>query len=178
MILKLENISNYLATTTQKDHPDWFAVKRASEYMPKLNEHQRYVLSARDKHGRRIFVYRLGNTRKDTTLQDVAQLDDMWYECMLTEHETQLNGVVVLIDCLDLPWCCLKWCQPKLIRIGAEKSDLLPLKNLEIHLINQSALMNTICQAVRPWLSQELLTKVRSCDGCTMMRVFLRERDD
>lgn len=161
-------------TRTQKDYPDWFANRTVSEYMDLLREQQRYVLNARDRRGRRIFVYRMGNTRAETTIFDGAQIDDMWYECILSEHETQLNGVVVILDCKDLPWSCLKWCQPKWIRIGAEKSDLLPLKHLEIHMINQSTLMNTITQAVRPLLSKALLAKVKSpaesVDGLCKLR--------
>lgn len=127
--------------------------------MPVLHQHQRYVLRERDRCGRRLFVYKMSNTRPETTLQQAAQMDDMWFESMMTEHQTQLNGMVVIIDCKDTPWCCLKWLQPKLIRIGSEKSDLLPLKELQVHLVNQSTLMNTVCQAVRPFLSKVLLEK-------------------
>lgn len=127
--------------------------------MPMLLENQRYVLSRRDRCGRRLFVYKMGNTQPATTVQQAAQIDDLWFESMLTEHETQLNGMVVIIDFKDTPWCCLKWLQPKLIRIGSEKSELLPLKGLQVHMVNQSTLMNTVCQAVRPFMSKALLEK-------------------
>lgn len=127
--------------------------------MPLLMQNQRYVLSERDRCGRRIFVYKLSNTTPETTLLMAAQMDDMWYECMMTENQTQLNGMIVIIDFKDTPWCCLKWLQPKQIRIGSDKSDLLPLKGLQVHLVNQSTVMNTVTQAVRPFMSKALLEK-------------------
>lgn len=46
------------------------------------------------------------------------------------------------------------------MRIGADKSDMLPLKNLEIHLVNPSTWLNAVITAVRPVLSKELNAKV------------------
>lgn len=125
-----------------------------------LRQKHRYILNGRDKNGRRIFVYKLSNVRPETRITDMAQLDDICYECMLMEHQTQLHGVVVIIDCSNIPWSMLKWCHPSLVRIGAEKSDLCPLKHLEIHYVNQSTMLNTVSQLVRPFLSKKLLAKV------------------
>lgn len=146
---------------SQKEHPEWFALNRVSDYMDLLHQKHRYMLADRDKHGRRIFVYKLGNARPETTLLNMAQIDDIWFECMLIEHETQLNGMVVLMDCADIPWSILKWCHPKLVSVGAERSDLFPMKHLEIHFINQSTILTTISQMVRPLLSKKLMSKVR-----------------
>lgn len=125
-----------------------------------LRQEHRYILDRRDKNGRRIFIYKLSNARPETRITDMSQLDDIIYECILMEHQTQLNGVGVIIDCSNIPWVMLKWCHPKLVRIGVEKSDLCPLKHLEIHYVNQSTMLSTISQLVTPFMSKKLLAKV------------------
>lgn len=129
--------------------------------MDLLNTHQRYMLDKRDKNGRRVYVYKLGNTKSDTTIQMSAQIDDIWFECMLIEHETQLNGLSIIADFKDIPWTSLKWLHPKHVRIAADKSDVLPCKNLYIHIVNTSALLSTIMKTVNPFLSKRMKAKVR-----------------
>lgn len=84
----------------------------------------------------------------------------MWYEAILSEYDTQIKGLTVILDFNHLPWTYLKWCQPKLVRIGAAKSDVLPLKDIEVHVVNTSKIMSTIVNAVRPAMPKRIIDRV------------------
>lgn len=177
----------------QKKYPDWYANRSVTDYLPLLRENHRYFLNKRDKHGRRVYINKLGKLYKifcwisskyQTTISffnnitivlpymcvgsvlpknsiyDVAQLDDMFFEAVLSEYETQIKGLTIIIDFKKIPWTYLKWCHPKLVRIGADKSDVMPLKELEVHVVNTSKIMSIIVNTVRPVMPQRIIDKV------------------
>lgn len=78
----------------------------------------------------------------------------------MSEYETQIIGLVTIFDCKNFPWSCLKWCNPKSLRIGAEKSDVFPMKKQEIHVINMPKIFATVVNAVRSALPQRINEKV------------------
>lgn len=46
---------------SQKEFPPWFPNKKVSEYLPVIQTNTRYMLTDRDKNGKRIYVYKSGN---------------------------------------------------------------------------------------------------------------------
>lgn len=50
---------------SQKDFPAWFALMKVSEFAPIIQIQTRYMLTDRDKNGKRIYVYKCGNCVKD-----------------------------------------------------------------------------------------------------------------
>lgn len=109
---------------------------------------------------RTLTIY-VGNYKRERTVLELAQLDDIWYECMLSEYETQQNGLSIIIDFEDLKWSMLQWCLPKYARVGAAKSDLVPVKDMLIHIVNTSPLQSALIQALKPFLSKSFKDKVR-----------------
>lgn len=115
------------------------------------------MLDKRDKNGRRIFVYKLGNTTPTLNPEICSQLDDMWLECMLREPETQINGISVIMDCKNIPVSILtKWMKPSNIKVGTGKADLLAVKNMDIHIVNTSPTFDACLTLVQPFLSRRM----------------------
>lgn len=54
----------------------------------------------------------------------------------------------------------LKWLAPGNVKVASAKAELLPLKNMEIHVVNSSTLMNTAVNLVFPLLNQALKEQV------------------
>jgi CRAL/TRIO domain len=54
----------------------------------------------------------------------------------------------------------LKWLAPGNVRIASTKADLLPLKSMEMHVVNSSSLINTAINIVFPMLSQSIKDQV------------------
>ena len=54
----------------------------------------------------------------------------------------------------------MKWLAPGNVKIASTKADLLPLKNMEVHVVNSSTLMNAAVSLVFPILSQSIKDQV------------------
>lgn len=135
------------------DHPDWFVDKPLLHYEGILKRNIKFALDKRDKNGRRIFVSKMGNMDINTfAATDLAHLDELWFELMLNELETQKNGISCLIDMSGYSIRSMRYLTPTNIRIATQKADLMPLKHMEFHVVNSSAFMNAAV-AILPQLS-------------------------
>lgn len=54
----------------------------------------------------------------------------------------------------------LKWLAPGNVKVGSTKAELLPLKQMEVHIVNSSSLLNTAVSLVFPLLSQSIKDQV------------------
>lgn len=54
----------------------------------------------------------------------------------------------------------LKWLAPGNVKVASQKADLLPLREMEVHIVNSSTLMNTAVSLVFPMLSQSIKDQV------------------
>lgn len=54
----------------------------------------------------------------------------------------------------------LKWLAPGNVKVASTKAELLPLKQMEVHVVNSSSLLNTAISLVFPLLSQSIKDQV------------------
>lgn len=54
----------------------------------------------------------------------------------------------------------MKWLAPGNVKVASTKAELLPLKNMEVHVVNSSTLMNAAVSLVFPILSQSIKDQV------------------
>lgn len=105
-----------------------------------------------------IFV---GNVNtNNTTVYELAQLDDLWFQAILNEKETIENGVTAIIDMKGYTWKMLRWLTPANIKIAAQSAELIPIKHMEFHVINSSKLLNTAVALIFPFLGQRLKDQI------------------
>ncbi|XP_035907328.1 uncharacterized protein LOC118510046 [Anopheles stephensi] len=143
-------------------NPEWFFHKPIAAYGELLNRNVKFALKHRDKRGRRVFVTRLGAIDfSNMAVTDLANLDDIWFELLLDELETLENGVTCLIDLSGYSLKSFRFLTPNNIRIGSAKTDLLPLKNIEFHVVNSSVFMNAAIAILYPMLSKKIKDQVR-----------------
>ncbi|XP_050072387.1 uncharacterized protein LOC126560472 [Anopheles maculipalpis] len=143
-------------------NPEWFFHKPIATYGELLNRNVKFALKHRDKRGRRVFVTRLGAIDfSNMAVTDLANLDDIWFELMLNELDTLENGVTCLIDMSGYSLKSFRFLTPHNIRIGSAKTDLLPLKNIEFHVVNSSVFMNAAIAILYPMLSKKIKDQVR-----------------
>lgn len=57
-------------------------------------------------------------------------------------------------------WKMMKWLAPGNVKVASTKADLLPLKKMEVHVVNSSTLMNAAVSLVFPILSQSIKDQV------------------
>ncbi|XP_053665494.1 alpha-tocopherol transfer protein-like [Anopheles marshallii] len=143
-------------------NPEWFFHKPIGTYGELLNRNVKFALERRDRRGRRVFVTRLGAIDfSNMAVTDLANLDDIWFELMLNELDTLENGVTCLIDMNGYSLKSFRFLTPQNIRIGSAKTDLLPLKNIEFHVVNSSVFMNAAIAILYPMLSKKIKDQVR-----------------
>ncbi|KAG5674890.1 hypothetical protein PVAND_004835 [Polypedilum vanderplanki] len=141
------------------EHPKWFLNRKLADCNDILKQNAKLMLPGRDIKGRRVYLSRMSAVGQ-MSLYDLALLDDLWFEAMLNENETIENGIVVLVDMSGYSWKMLKWLAPTNVKVASTKAELLPLKQMEVHVVNSSALMNTAISLVFPLLSQSIKDQV------------------
>jgi hypothetical protein len=57
-------------------------------------------------------------------------------------------------------WKMMKWLAPGNVKVASTKADLLPIKHMEVHVVNSSSLMNAAVSIVFPMLSQSIKDQV------------------
>lgn len=54
----------------------------------------------------------------------------------------------------------MKWLAPGNVKVASTKADLLPIRHMEVHVVNSSTLMNAAVSLVFPMLSQTIKDQI------------------
>lgn len=57
-------------------------------------------------------------------------------------------------------WRILKFLSPANVKISAQSADIVPLKHMEFHVVNSSALLNSAVALIFPFLGQRLKDQI------------------
>lgn len=93
-----KRFSDYLKF--RKDYPDWVIHEHPKAYDDLLLKNVTTMLDGRDKHGRRVYyqtVCKIGPDN-DLTIAELHQIHNSWFEMVIFEPETIVNGIVVILD--------------------------------------------------------------------------------
>lgn len=82
-------------------------------------------------------------------------------ELMLDDPQTQANGMSYILDMNGYSWRLLAWLTPSNARVGNKRTDLYPLKELLVHVVNTSFLFNATIKLVWPFLNERVKKMVR-----------------
>ncbi|PSN38168.1 hypothetical protein C0J52_14556 [Blattella germanica] len=144
------------------DNRDWFTKKRPSELENCLSRNIQIVLHDRDDAGRRVYIVKLGQIdTRYVSMFEYTHTDDLFMETIVMEEETQKNGIAVIMDMAGYSWKLFSWLTPHNNRMGSAKLDCLSIRNLEVHVVNTSFLLNASIAIVYPFLDAKI--KERNC---------------
>uniref|UniRef100_A0A1B6CN90 CRAL-TRIO domain-containing protein n=1 Tax=Clastoptera arizonana TaxID=38151 RepID=A0A1B6CN90_9HEMI len=137
------------------DNIKWYAHKRLPELHDKiLADNIHILLGSRDKHGRKLYLVKLGNIEFGKYEPwEMHQVDDIWLELALDEDETQKNGVTFLIDMDKMSWKFIRYLTLYNVKVGTRKTENMPVCDVKYHVINSGLLLNTMISIVFPFLS-------------------------
>lgn len=93
------------------------------------------------------------------SIQEMAQINNIWLESIADELETIENGMVVLLDMKDISWKLYKWFTPANSKLSGRSTGLTPLKNFVIHVVNISPMCTALLGMVSPFFSASLRNK-------------------
>ncbi|KAF5300277.1 hypothetical protein FQA39_LY11134 [Lamprigera yunnana] len=153
--LTLTKIRNYYDFCFE--HPKWFAHIAPLEVRDKIERNDKMIMSERDLNGRGIFIVKVGRIRTDNSSpQEETQLIELWIEQLTGDIKTQSSGVSVILDMKDYSLKLFKWLTPSNIRIAVKRIELYPIKNLVIHVVNTSYLLNASVKLIWPFMNKAL----------------------
>lgn len=144
-------------------NPEYFYDIDINYYIEVANLRMADMMPRRDHKGRRIFVVRnLG--KFDPNLYSVEQLFKgvaMMMEAVSLEPDTQVNGVVIVLDLKELALHHLKPLTPSFIRFGMKWcQDCIPLRLKGLHVINETSMIDATYAIIKNFLSEKLRNRI------------------
>lgn len=145
----------------RKEHPDWHFSRHVSAYDQLLKRNIAVMLKDRDKYGRRVYLLHANKMDTDeVTIEEMSQIDTIWFESVLDEPKTMENGVTVIIDMKDVSWRLLKWFSPQNSWHLLVFTEVAPVKSCDIHLINTSVCVSKPMKILMPLMIQGVLARI------------------
>ncbi|KRT79165.1 CRAL-TRIO domain containing protein [Oryctes borbonicus] len=123
------------------------------------------ILVNRDQRGRRVLICRTGgnwNPSKVTTNQ-LLRIFYLLHLAALLEPETQVRGIVVVMDVKDLGMSQIRAFTPSFAKkLTSFVQEAFPLRLKEFHVVNNSMIFKIVWQIVKPLLNEKLNKRVCS----------------
>ncbi|XP_055685878.1 alpha-tocopherol transfer protein-like isoform X1 [Lutzomyia longipalpis] len=157
----LEMIKKYYDIKVK--HPEYFYNFNINYYVGIANMKMGMVSPRRDHKGRRVLI---GRIMKDFDLEAYS-IEELFkganagMEVVSTEPDTQVNGIVGIIDLQELSLKHLKPLSPSLIRFAIKFSqDCVPLRIKGIHVLNESSIIDATYTIIKNFLSEKLRNRI------------------
>ncbi|KAF2891078.1 hypothetical protein ILUMI_15095 [Ignelater luminosus] len=139
------------------DQPLWFGKASPLEKKEKIEFKDKVFLDGRDKAGRPVLILKTGKIRvSDINFAEQAVILDYWFELVLDDSQTQATGVSAIVDMDGYSWKYLSWFTPSNVRVAAKKMNLYPIRDIVIHVVNTSLLLNASIKIIWPFLNERL----------------------
>ncbi|KAF5274936.1 hypothetical protein FQR65_LT04277 [Abscondita terminalis] len=121
-----------------------------------INVKDKIFLNGRDRCGRKVLVVKLGKLNiRTTAMEEQVLLFNLLVEKVIGESLTLQNGLSIIFDVLNVPWKLIQWMTPHNIKMAVKLLENYPLKEIIIHVVNKSYLVQIGVNIVWPFLSEE-----------------------
>lgn len=128
-----------------------------------INHNVVNVLKDRDHLGRRVLIVNVGKTW-DTNAVDSDQLFKIFYlihEAAMLEPETQVRGVVVIMDFNGMGMSQVKALSPAFsYKLLTFIQEAMPLRLKEVHMVKEPFVFNIVWALFKPLIKQKLKKRV------------------
>ncbi|KAL1500884.1 hypothetical protein ABEB36_006306 [Hypothenemus hampei] len=121
------------------------------------------VLKDRDHKGRRVLIVNCGGTwdPAKVTTDQLLRIFYLIHEAALVEEETQVNGVIVIMDYNGLGMKQVKALTPAFsMKLLSFIQDAMPLRLKEVHMVKQPFVFNMVWQIFKPFIREKLKNRI------------------
>jgi len=121
------------------------------------------VLKDRDAKGRRVLVVNCGSIwdPSKVTTDQIFRMFYLIHEAALLEEETQINGVVVIMDYDGLGMKQVKSLTPTFsMKLLGFIQEAMPLRLKEVHMVKQPFVFNMVWQIFKPLIKEKLKNRI------------------
>ncbi|KAK8764382.1 hypothetical protein V5799_033012 [Amblyomma americanum] len=161
-----KNCKKYLRT--RRDVPEYFDNLTPSNipYEAVFHDHN-LIMFARDTRGRAVGYLQLGKWSPDIcSMDDLMRCALVAAESNLREEETQIRGIVAIIDLKGFGVHHMMQITPRFARrVIAIGQDSLPLRLKAVYYLNTPAFFRIMHALIRPFLSAKLLSRLHYLAG-------------
>lgn len=148
----------------RKEHPEIFKDLRPDSfsYDSLVRKHRLiFYLKERDSLGRAVCCLRLGAWNTSICpIMDLFRATIVFTECSLTDQETQVNGIIALVDFKGLQLYHFRYLVPILRIIMHLIQECYPLRLKGLFCVNCPRLVETLLALTRPFLKSKLLSRI------------------
>ncbi|CAG7729848.1 unnamed protein product [Allacma fusca] len=147
----------------RRDNLDLFQNLYPEEMLPTFNQRLQTVLPQRDQEGRHIFLFKAGDwDPTQCNLDDIFRANYLYLEEMTSTMETQVHGLVAIVDCQGLSFYHARSFTPKHAkRMVKIIQDSFPARFKEFHLVNQPYIFNLLFAVVKPFLEEKIRNRIQ-----------------
>ncbi|XP_017771839.1 PREDICTED: clavesin-1-like [Nicrophorus vespilloides] len=142
--------------------PELFQCPLPSEIETVFELQAQTMLSDRDQHGRRIYVIRVDNfDSSKVTIDDIFRTNIMALEQIVREPETQISGLVVVLDMAGLSLNHAKFFTPYYAKKMVELvQETFPLRFKGFHVVNEPFYFDAIMAVLKPFMKEKIRKRI------------------
>ncbi|CAH0556806.1 unnamed protein product [Brassicogethes aeneus] len=121
------------------------------------------ILKGRDHLGRRVLIVHCGETwdTSKVTSDIMFKIFFLIHESAVLEPETQVRGVVVIMDFKGLGMSQVRALSPAFsMKLLAFIQDAMPLRLKEVHMVNQPFIFNIVWKIFKPFIREKLSNRI------------------
>lgn len=142
--------------------PELFICPLPSESLNVFNLQAQMVLEKRDAEFRRVYIIKIENFRTNEVSMDEAfRLNLLALEQVVREPETQIAGVVVLLDMNGLSMNHTKFFSPYYAKRMVELvQETFPLRFKGFHIVNEPFYFDAVMVVLKPFLKDKIRKRI------------------
>ncbi|GJQ82976.1 hypothetical protein Trydic_g15796 [Trypoxylus dichotomus] len=142
--------------------PELFRCPLPSECEAVFQLQAQNMLSKRDQFGRRVYIIRVDNFDSSrATIDEIFRTNVLALEHMARETETQIAGLVVVLDMSGLALNHAKFFTPYYAKKTVQLvQETFPLRFKGFHIINEPFYFDAIMAVLKPFLKEKMKKRI------------------
>ncbi|XP_057662649.1 alpha-tocopherol transfer protein-like [Diorhabda carinulata] len=142
--------------------PELFQCPLPSECGSMFELQAQTMLTQRDQLGRRVYIIRVDNfDSTKVTIEDVFRTNVLALEQIVREPETQVAGIVVILDMAGLSLQHAKFFTPYYAKKMVELvQETFPLRFKGFHIINEPFYFDAVVAVLKPFLKEKIRKRI------------------
>ncbi|XP_028137300.1 alpha-tocopherol transfer protein-like [Diabrotica virgifera virgifera] len=142
--------------------PELFQCPLPSECGTMFELQAQTMLSSRDQLGRRVYIIRVDNfDSTKVTIDDVFRTNVLALEQVVREAETQVAGIVVILDMAGLSLQHAKFFTPYYAKKMVELvQETFPLRFKGFHIVNEPFYFDAVVAVLKPFLKDKIRKRI------------------
>ncbi|KAL3280645.1 hypothetical protein HHI36_003881 [Cryptolaemus montrouzieri] len=142
--------------------PELFGYSLPSEFEKVFDLQAQNMLPDRDLEGRRIYIIRVDYfDSSQVTIEDVFRTNILALEHIVKEPETQVSGIVVILDMAGLSLQHAKFFTPYYAKKMVELvQETFPLRFKGFHVVNEPFYFDAVMTVLKPFLKEKIRKRI------------------